>query len=73
MHATPPATPATKTPGIAELRQQLTQADANRRKVLVALFLQHTEDIGPLVETLISAASPETLNRIETMLAKGGA
>ncbi len=55
----------------ASFRQQVAEADTNRRKVLLSLIQQYPEDITPLVETLISSASPETLTRVEGMLAKG--
>jgi hypothetical protein len=72
MPATPSTTPAAKASQIDALRQQLTDADRKRRTLLVALFLQHPGDTTPLVEALISAASLDTLNRIESMLSKGG-
>ncbi|MCU0792330.1 MAG: hypothetical protein MUE42_05660 [Opitutaceae bacterium] len=72
MPHTPESTPAEKSKKIDALRQQLTDADRKRREILTALFLQHTGELDALVETLISAASPETLNCVETMLAKGG-
>ncbi len=56
----------------ASFRQQVAEADTNRRKVLLLLIQQYPEDITPLVEALISSASPETLTRVEAMLAKGG-
>ncbi len=55
----------------ASFRQQVADADTNRRKVLLSLIQQYPEDITPLVEALISSASPETLTQVEAMLAKG--
>lgn len=73
MPATPPATPAAKASEIDTLRQQLTEADRKRRELLVALFLKHGGDTGPMIDVLFAEASPATLNRIESMLSEGGA
>jgi hypothetical protein len=73
MPATPSTTPASKTSEIDSLRQQLTAADRKRRELLVALFLKHGGDTGPIIDLLFAEASPDTLNRIESMLAEGGA
>jgi hypothetical protein len=73
MTTTPAITPDKKTTASDALRLQLTESDRKRREILTALFLQHTGELDALVEALISAASPDTLNRIESMLVKGGA
>jgi len=73
MPATPSATPAAKASEIDSLRQQLTAADRKRRELLVALFLKHGGDTGPIIELLFADVPAATLARIETMLAEGGA
>ncbi len=73
MPATPPATPAAETSEIDALRQQLTAADRKRRELLVALFLKHGGDTGPIIDLLFAEVPAATLDRIEAMLSEGGA
>ena len=73
MPATPSATPAADASEIAALRQQLTAADRKRRELLVALFLKHGGDTGPIIDLLFADVPAATLDRIETMLQEGGA
>jgi hypothetical protein len=73
MPATPSTTPAVETSEIDDLRQQLTAADRKRRELLVALFLKHGGDTGPILDLLFAEVPTATLDRIETMLEEGGA
>lgn len=73
MSSTPTATPAAKSTETASLRQQLAEADQNRRRLLRALFLKHEGDTEPMLEMLFSTAPAATLDRIDAMLAEGGA
>lgn len=60
-------------PSADSLRKQLNEADAKRRELVLSLFLQYTEDTTPILEILFSAASAETLARVESKLLEGGA
>ncbi len=70
---TAPDMPNAQKNEIDTLRQQLADADKKRRELLRVMFLNYTGDNSVILETLFSEATPETLNCIEAMLAKGGA
>jgi hypothetical protein len=65
MSHTPNDTPDKKEVSeISLLRQELTQADTNRR----ALLVEYPHDSGPIIKTLFAEASRSTLEKVEFLL-----
>ena len=73
MPHTPETTPDAKASEVDTLRQQLTASDRKRRGLLLALFLKHEGDTRPILEMLFAEATPEALQKLETLLMEGGA
>lgn len=55
---------------VAQLRQQVAEADSKRRDLLASVFLScYEKDIGPIVRKLFASASADVLVEIEKEIA----
>lgn len=60
-----------KSVSIAQLRQQVAEADAKRRDLLASVFLNcYEKEIGPIVRKLFASAPADVLVEIEREIAQ---